>query len=346
MARSFIEPFMVAAAAIVGLYLVAEAFSDLNDYLHEVDSFLEALYRMARMHILRIPTFLAPVLPVAMLIGAAYGLAQLSGKNELTVMRVSGVSLWRIIAPVYAMAVIVALLGVANRELVVPNVERYVASDLNKWTGETENYERVMLSVPEEDTFFTMTYNVALRQARAMTINNKETGEHIEAREARPDSGQGGWMLHGVEIGSEKVPDRLWKTSLRRRDVELELQDPTICRIKMLRRLIRKERKSLEPNEARLRAYTLLYHARLAYPFTGLVLIGLGIPFVIAHERIQRSRMIGVGVCLLICMIFYAIQFIADDLGRTGHLPPQLAAWLPTIIFGALGLYMLETVHS
>jgi len=343
-ARSFLEPFLVAAAFIVGLYLVAEAFSDLNDYLREAGGFVEALFRIARIHILRIPTFLAPVLPIAMLIGAAYGVAQLSGKNELMVMKASGVSLWRILAPLYAVAVVIALLGLANRELLVPNVEQYVASDLNRWTGETQRYERVTIYLTEEGTLFTMTYNVATEHARAMTITRESTREHIRARTARPVDG--GWELYEVEIGSEKLDSLTWKTSLRSRDVELELLDAKVCPLQVLKRMIRNVRNDKQPDQARLRNYVLLYHARLAYPFIGLVLVGLGLPFVIAHERIQRSRLIGVGVCILICMIFYTVQFIADDLGQTGNLPPQVAAWLPTIVFGALGVYLLETVHT
>jgi len=126
-----------------------------------------------------------------------------------------------------------------------------------------------------------------------------------------------------------------------RREVEAELQDPAVCPLKTLRRFIEKE-----PDGARRRAYVLLYHGRLAWPFSGLVLVGLGLPFVLAHERVRRSRMIGIGVCVLICMIFYTVQFIAADLGQSGHLPPAVAAWLPTVVFGAMGVYMLENVHT
>ena len=343
-ARSFLEPFLLATAFIVGLYVVADAFGHLDEYLREAGRFTEALFRMARIYVLRIPTFLRPVLPIAMLIGAAYGVAQLNARNELTAMKACGVSLWRFLAPLYVAAALVALLGMANRELLVPRVERYVASDLYAWTGETETYEHVILHLEEEDALVTMTYNIAKRHALSMTITKPSTREHISAREARPV--RGGWMLYQVRAGSEETPERLWETALRRRDVELELQDPEVCRLKMLRRLIQRERASDEPDETRLRTYTLLYHARLAYPFTGLVLVGLGLPFVMSHARIQRSRMLGIGACVLICMIFYTVQFVADDLGRTGYLPAQVAAWLPSVIFGALGLYLLETVHA
>ena len=68
--RNFLAPFLVATAVIVGLYLIADAFSDLDEYLREAGNFWEALSRMVQTYTLRVPTFIAPVLPIAMLVGA------------------------------------------------------------------------------------------------------------------------------------------------------------------------------------------------------------------------------------------------------------------------------------
>jgi lipopolysaccharide export LptBFGC system permease protein LptF len=70
------------------------------------------------------------------------------------------------------------------------------------------------------------------------------------------------------------------------------------------------------------------------------------VPFVIGHEKIQRSRMLGIGVCVVICIIFYTVQHISWDLGLHGRLPPEIAAWLPIILFAAVGLYLLEALHG
>jgi len=338
-ARSFLEPFLLALALIVGLYVVGDAFDHLDDYLREAGRFHEAMIRMARIYLFRIPTFLIPILPIAMLIGGAYGIAHLSVANELTAMKASGVSLWRMLAPIYAMAVLVALLGAANREMLVPLLERQVASDQGAWTGKTDQFEEVTIHVPAEDAYVNMKYNVALRRARFMSVTLRSTTRQIMAREAAPV--RGGWKMFDATVGGKTHHEFFWESSLRRRDVEMELLDPQVCRIKMLRRKILKEDAG-----PRRRAYLLYYHERLAYPFTGIALVMLGMPFVIGNPRVQRSRMLGVGVCVMICMVFYAIQFVTNDLGRTGHLPSAIAAWLPSLIFGALGLYLIETVHS
>lgn len=335
--RSVLEPLLLSTAVIVGLYMVAEAFSNLDDYLSAAGSLSEALLRMGRVYLLRIPTFVAPVLPVATLVGASYGIAQLSGNNELTAMRALGVSVWRILAPVYVVAAVVALLGFADRELLVPKVEAAAAPDIQIWRGKADEEKQVPIFQEEEDTWFIFRYNLAKRSIRSVLIVNHKTGKTIKAQSAEILPG-GRWKLIEAEEDSHNYPEREVKTALKHSDIELNLAELDVCSLKTLRRLIERE-----PENA---YYRVLYHGRLAYPFAGIVLAALGLPFVIGSEKIRRSRVLGIGICILICLIFFTIQFFAAKLGHEEQLPPAVAAWLPTIMFGSLGFYLLETVHS
>ena len=134
-ARSFIEPFAVSLTVIIGLIVVAHAFGKIEDFTRMADTLGQAFSRMGRIYLLRLPTFIAPVLPIAMLIGASFGISQLNGRNELIAMRASGVSVWRIIAPVYALAVILSFAGMANCEYLIPRAEEATARDQARRTG-------------------------------------------------------------------------------------------------------------------------------------------------------------------------------------------------------------------
>lgn len=334
--RSFIGPLLLALAIIVGLVTVAHAFGKIEDYLRAADTISQALSRMGRIYILQIPTFISYVLPIAMLIGAAYGISQLSGKNEFTAMSACGISLWRILAPVYAIATIVAFLGMANRELLIPRLEQIAASDMQRWLGEEDDFRSVIIMKTEENTTFTLAYNLATKKARAFTITRRDTGDHFSA--ATAEYTNGAWLLKKVRHGEELIPEMPWATALTPREVELMMMDPRIAPLNILKQLIRQNPENPQ--------YVLLFHDRISYPFSAIVLVALGLPFVVGHERIRRNRILGIGLCLLICGIFYTVWFIASDLGQNGYLPPAIAAWLPTIIFGALALYLLEAVHT
>ena len=335
-AWNFILPLLLALAIVVGLITVAHAFGTMQDYIRAADSISQALSRMGRIYLLQIPTFISYILPIAMLIGAAYGMSVLSGKNEFTAMCTCGISLWRILAPVYAAAAVIALLGMAGREIVIPRLEQIAARDTQRWTGKTDDFHNVIIVKNEEQTVFTLSYNPVTSEARSFTITRRDTSDHFRAPTAVYTEGV--WLLKNVVHGEEHIPEMRWATSLTPGEIQLMLMDPRLAPLNVLRQLIQSN-----PHNPQ---YVMLFHDRLTYPFTGIVLVALGLPFVIGNERIRRSRMLGIGLCLLICGVFYTVWFITSDLGRNGYLPPQIAAWLPIIIFGALALYLLETIHS
>jgi LPS export ABC transporter permease LptG/LPS export ABC transporter permease LptF len=76
---------------------------------------------------------------------------------------------------------------------------------------------------------------------------------------------------------------------------------------------------------------------KTASSFTPFVMVLLGLPF--AFKVGRRGSMYGVGVGLLLAIVYWATAAIFNALGLETILPPFLAAWSPNVIFGALGAY-------
>ena len=76
---------------------------------------------------------------------------------------------------------------------------------------------------------------------------------------------------------------------------------------------------------------------KTASSFTPLVMVLIGLPF--AFKVGRRGSMYGVGVGLLLAIVFWATAAIFNALGLETILPPFLAAWSPNVIFGAIGAY-------
>ncbi len=85
------------------------------------------------------------------------------------------------------------------------------------------------------------------------------------------------------------------------------------------------------------------FHGRLAAPWTCLVVVLIAIPFGAATGR--RNLFVGVAGSIFICFGYFVIQQIGLALGSGGYLPAWLAAWLPNLIFGALGLALMMRVR-
>ena len=90
------------------------------------------------------------------------------------------------------------------------------------------------------------------------------------------------------------------------------------------------------------RLYTKFY-GRLAAPWTCLVVVLIAIPFGAASGR--RNLFFGVAGSIFICFTFFVLQSASLLLGSGGELPPWLAAWLPNMVFGATGLFLMSRVR-
>jgi lipopolysaccharide export system permease protein len=340
LARSFLAPMLLSLTALTGLYMVGHAFSNLAPFINNADNIGQALGRMAYVYALRVPFFLSPMVPISMLIGAAFGIANLSAKNELLAMRACGIGLVRVLAPIYALAVLIAFLSMANREYLIPKVEGMTYRDMSRWTGK-DDFELVSLFPKGTKLTITMSYSPSQRRARAFTITDSESeSAYIKANSATYEDGA--WVLMDESVTPPKVIQR-WRGPVTPEDVELQARLNNMNRagefsLKDIRKLMEGS-----PNNPK---YILNYHTRLAEPFIGIVLVAIGLPFVIGNERIRGSRILGVGLCIGVCAVFYLVQFVTSDLAKSGNLMPQLAAWLPIAIFAALGFYLLEAVDT
>ena len=86
-------------------------------------------------------------------------------------------------------------------------------------------------------------------------------------------------------------------------------------------------------------------HAKIAYPFIGLIVAVLGISFSLRSERSGGViRSIGAGVA--IGFSYWIIHAFALSLGRSGVIPPLLAAWLANIILGATSIAMFSRIRT
>jgi lipopolysaccharide export system permease protein len=82
------------------------------------------------------------------------------------------------------------------------------------------------------------------------------------------------------------------------------------------------------------------YHAKFARPALCFVMIWLAIPFAL---RVRRGGLaIGFGVSIVIALIYLLMFYVSMGMGRWEMLPPVLAAWLPNVVFLAVGAWLFR----
>jgi lipopolysaccharide export LptBFGC system permease protein LptF len=90
--------------------------------------------------------------------------------------------------------------------------------------------------------------------------------------------------------------------------------------------------------------FQVAYHNKLATPATPLVMVLLGLPFAFRIGR--RGSLYGIGVALILVIVYWATFAVFRALGLETLLPPALAAWAPSVFFVLLGLYLMLYVRT
>jgi len=83
---------------------------------------------------------------------------------------------------------------------------------------------------------------------------------------------------------------------------------------------------------------------KLTFPLASLIMALLGIPF--AFSMGKRGTLVGIGLSVVIAIVFWGATATFRSLGYVNYLSPFLAAWGPSLIFGAVGLYLISTLKT
>jgi len=80
------------------------------------------------------------------------------------------------------------------------------------------------------------------------------------------------------------------------------------------------------------------FHGRIAAPWMCFIVVLMAIPF--GAQSGRRNLFFGVAGSIFIVFTYYILQQVSLAFGMSGHLPGWIAAWLPNIIFGTVGIIL------
>ena len=148
--RQLAAPFAFALVALTGFMLlnqVAKKFGQL------VGKGLEWSV-IAEVFVLSIPFIVAMTLPMAVLVAVLYAVSHLAADNEITAMRASGISIWRILRPMLVWGAAMALVNFLFVDQVLPRSNarlRTLLIEIGRKKPTFELREQVINEVPPSE---------------------------------------------------------------------------------------------------------------------------------------------------------------------------------------------------
>ena len=359
--RYLLRELLTPLAFCLGGFLIFWISFDLFDKLNTLQEHKLHGGEVVAYELLRTPELLAVVVPVALLLASLYALTQHARHHELTAIRAAGVSLWRLAAPYVAVGFLAsaALFGV--NEFVAPRGSAWADQILNKHTaGKTAaaNAVEKVLFVTRDGQRWAADFNLQTHELRNVFIDwQKSDGSRLVFAAASAVRRDNVWVFRDVQYHSE-VPGNIFPvnrvftnsvampefaetpaqiisdlniSSLSSKPHVEQTQIPLADLINFLR-----QHPELPRSDKQWRWVNTQLHSRLAAPWTCLVVVLIAIPFGAVSGR--RNVFMGVAGSIFICFIYFVLQQVGLAVGTGGQVPPWLGAWLPNILFGAVGI--------
>jgi len=358
--RQFLVSFFFGLLAFILIFVIANMMENLDDFI-DANAPTRVIIEY---YIAFIPEIIKFMVPMAVLLAALFITGRLSSQNELSAIKSTGTSLYRIMTPFLAVALAISLISVFFNGWVVPyaNQKKFYIErmHLNRSIVMNDRYNilfqegrRRIVSINYYDTQVKCAQHVSIQDfdSTDMTIL-RHRYDALQMQWVQPkesDGKTGYWMLLNgttrsfvdtaqtlMQFDSLKVG----KLTLTPAEIEKKQRTPDEMNYTDLRKFIENQ-KLAGQNVAR---WLVEYHFKLAFPFASVIMVLFGVPF--ASSRPRTGAALGFGIALAVAFIYLIFMKASQVFGYNGDLDPLLTAWLSNLIFLVAGIVNLFRVQK
>ena len=351
--RKYLAIFFLIFFSLLLITVIVTFFERL-DNVYEHNKSLRMLFDFIRYSI---PEFIYFILPVSALTTALLTLGLLTKFNEVTAMKACGMSLYRIILPVLFMAALVSFFSFYIQENILPFANRKaeeVWNRINDRPARSYHYlDRRWVLGKERNRIFHYNYFDPEKSAfsqltvydfdsSAWTIRRRTYSERAYLRDGQLDLEEC-WsrdFYGGKMTGYEKKKEMALPIQEDKSYFLKEWKEPDQMSYGELRKYVRE----LEERNFDTVRFRVDLDYKISFPFICLIMTIIGIPFAFSLGR--RGTLVGIGLSILIAMVYWGAIAIFQGMGYVNYLNSFLSAWGPNLIFGLTGLYLLFTLRT
>lgn len=351
LARYLTGQVLIASGFVLLGLLVLFAFFDVIQELGSLGRNSYGLAQAVIVVLLNIPGHLYEIVPVAALIGTLFALSRLVGNSEYAVMRVSGLSNWRVSGYFATIGVVLSLLVLVLGEYVAPWSEQAAQRyKLLATHSVVAQQFRSGLWVKDGSTFINVREVMPDNTLRGVEIYGFAAAGRLDwiraAAEARWRNGQS-WELHQV-VETRFGDDGIHATSIPRQDWQSVLT-PDILSVllvapeKMSARTLWRYVAHLKENGQKATRYELALWSKFISPFVIPIMMLIAMPFAIQGPRSAgTSSKIFIGI--LVGLGFHLMSRLFGHLGLLNDWPVVIVSGLPLLIFLSIALLGIRWV--
>jgi lipopolysaccharide export system permease protein len=353
--REISLPFVMVLFILTFVLLMGRILQLMDLLVNKGISFLD----ISKFIVLLMPSFLMFTIPMSLLVAILIGLGRLSGDNEITVMKASGISLYQLSQPI-AVAAVIAFISTSIITLfLVPQsnyatkIHLYNVSKQKASIGIREkvfiDYFKGLLIYAEKipldgaymegvliaDTRLTDEPNTIIAKKAYLISDPKELTVTLRLENGSTHTVDPSLQNYrkmdfavydvNLDIGSSLFDEKKLKEKSSGEMTVLELRE-------------RLGKSGLEKQH--LREVAIELNKKLSMPMSCLILGLLGVPLGIRTQRSAKSWSISIAFALVV--LYYMLQLGGEALVQTGQVTPFIGTWVPNLVFGLAGVILFS----
>ena len=345
LAGQFLALFVPILLGLVLLYFVIDLVDRLDGFLRDQAS----VGALARYFLFKIPLMVTQITPPAVIIAVLLAFGLLGRRNEIIALRAGGVSLLQTGIPVLAVAGVISVAALIWNETVVPyasrrfqyvrNVEihkraiRGVLSERAVWYHGSGGFYNIDYVDRAQQAVYGLTiyrFDDAFQLRSVVTVARAQwRDDHWQVTDAIEQQLDGGTFTTAtVPPGSLLIPETLDDF------LEVQREPEELTFIELRERIESLTSKGIDASH-----YLVDLYIKLALPFASMVLALIAVPIA---GRLRRHPSIAAIIALgsSVGFFYWVLLGLSMSLGKSGAIPPLMAAWAANAIYALLGVVL------
>jgi len=340
--------YLFIVLVFVGLYFVADIFTNLSDILKAKTPPLI----LVQYYIASIPLIFLRVSPLALLISTLYTFGELNKNNEIVSIRASGLSILRIAFPIIFFALFLSVATFFIQEKTLMQSQKKVddiKTQFIKKSMTTASEERNLAFASGDRIFFVQKFLPKKGILENVIIFKEGEGRRLEKKIVCKEIAYeyGFWIAKDIieysldadgNISDPPTSLPTKKISLKEKPQELLLKRSIFSQFSSLSRL-KKEIARLKKVKASnlLTNLTIDYYQKVAEPFSHLFIV-IGILPIALEIKKRKVALSSLGIGFIFSFIYYVLSSFSIALGKSGIILPFLSVSLAPAFFLTVGI--------
>jgi LPS export ABC transporter permease LptF/LPS export ABC transporter permease LptG len=305
------------------------------------------------------PYLLYNVAPLVMLLAVLVTFGLMQRSNEITAIKATGTSIYRIVTPVLVAAAVLALGLFFADQFYLPRTNKRQEALHNQIKGKPpQTYlrpDRKWIFGQHDDIYYYQFFDTDRDQFANITVFQLDRASFAITRRIHAD------RAHWADNLNRWVYEQGWDRSLNVSAIlnYRPFEVATFPELPETPSYFKKEVKQYsEMNYEELRRYIrdlqqsgfdvvrlrVQLHKKLSYPLITVIMAVLAVPFALWSGT--KGAVTGVAVAVVMAVAYLVVSPLFEAMGNSSLLPPALAAWSPDLIFVLLGGYLILKVPT